>query len=356
MFYRESGRLATSHADLLARLPMREDRTALVLLLCVAYLVVPNVAGAYLLGTILTPLLILSLAALGLNLVMGFAGQASLGTGGFMAVGAYMSYKMATNLPDLPIIVVFVVSGVIASAVGVLFGLPSLRLRAFYLAIATLAAQFFLEWLFFKVPWFWNYHPSGVVSTPGVVVLGFSMEDPVNRYLLVLSIVVVMTIIASNLIRSHVGRAWMSIRDNEVAAEIIGIRPYFGKLTAFAVSSFYCGVAGAMWAFLFLGSVEITAFSIEMSFRVMFMIIIGGLGSIAGTFLGAAFVVLLPLMLSVAPRAIGLSLSTEAVSNLEIIIFGLLITFFLIVEPQGLAKLVATGREKLRAWPYPYLR
>ncbi len=356
MFYREAGQLATSYSAHLSLIGVREDRIAMLALLLAAFVVVPLVASDYWLGTILTPLLILALAALGLNLLMGYAGQASLGTGGFMAVGAYVSYKLATNLPEIPVLIDFFLAGIVASLVGVLFGLPSLRLRAFYLAIATLAAQFFLEWLFFKVPWFWNNHPSGVVSTPDFAVLGFSMESKVNSYLLTLTIVCVMAVLAKNLVRSHFGRSWMSIRDHEIAAEIIGIRPPIAKLTAFAISSFYCGVAGALWAFLFLGSVEITAFSINMSFKVMFMIIIGGLGSISGAFLGAAFVLLLPLFLATAPAAIGLPLSTEAVSNLELILFGALIVFFIIVEPQGLARLASLAREKLRSWPYPYFR
>jgi len=155
-------------------------------------------------------------------------------------------------------------------------------------------------------------------------------------------------------VRGRIGRTWMATRDMDVAAEIIGIRPLYAKLSAFAVSSFFIGVAGALWAFVHLGSWEPLAFDVNRSFSILFMVIIGGLGSILGGFLGAAFITVLPLLLNQAPQWLGISISTAMISHMETMIFGSLIVFFLIVEPLGLARLWRIGKEKLRVWPFPY--
>jgi branched-chain amino acid transport system permease protein len=246
----------------------------------------------------------------------------------------------------------------VAAAIGLVFGIPSLRIKGLYLAVATLAAQFFLSWLFNRVAWFYNYNPSGTITAPPRRFLGLMVTGPeataTVRYLVALSFVVVFACIAKNLVRSEIGRTWMAIRDMDVAAEIIGIRPLTTKLTAFAVSSFYCGVAGALVLFLYLGSVETLAFDVAVSFQVLFMIIIGGLGSILGSIIGAAFITIVPIFLTNAPHVIGLTVPVNLSKNIEAIIFGGLILFFLIVEPQGLARLWQIGKEKLRRWPFPY--
>jgi branched-chain amino acid transport system permease protein len=174
------------------------------------------------------------------------------------------------------------------------------------------------------------------------------------RYLIALSFVTVFALAAKNLVRGRVGRSWMAIRDRDIAAEIIGIRPLRTKLAAFAISSFYCGVAGAEFVFLYLGSAETLAFDVGLSFLVLFMIIIGGLGSILGSFLGAAFIILLPILLTRAPHLVGLDLPVALQKQLELMVFGGLIIFFLIVEPQGLARLWQITKEKLRLWPFPH--
>jgi branched-chain amino acid transport system permease protein len=254
---------------------------------------------------------------------------------------------------------VFLLAGLGTAGVGVLFGLPSLRIKGFYLAVATLAAQFFLVWVFNKFDWWTNYSASGVISAPPRDILpGFAVTGsgahPAVKYLFLVAFVAVLALVAKNLVRSRIGRSWMAIRDMDIAAEIIGIRPLWAKLSAFAVSSFYIGIAGALWAFVYTGSVEALAFQIDRSFQVLFMVIIGGLGSILGSFLGAAFIVLLPILLSNAPVALGLHISVETVQHMEFMIFGGLIIFFLIVEPHGLARLWQIGKEKLRLWPFPY--
>ncbi|MBL6942340.1 MAG: branched-chain amino acid ABC transporter permease, partial [Rhodospirillales bacterium] len=283
MLYREAGQFKTSYAKDQAIFPILQDRVMMVLMLVVAFVGVPMLASEYWLSTIMLPFLVFSLAALGLNLLTGYAGQLSLGTGGFMATGAFAAYKLAVAFPEMNIVIVFLLSGVITAAVGVLFGLPSLRIKGFYLAVATLASQFFLIWMFNKFPWFTNYSSSGVISAPPRAVFGDffvtgSSASPANKYLFTLVIVCVLALAAKNIVRSHVGRSWMAIRDMDIAAEIIGIKPLQTKLGAFAVSSFYCGISGALWAFIYTSSVEALAFDITRSFQILFMIIIGGLG------------------------------------------------------------------------------
>jgi branched-chain amino acid transport system permease protein len=359
MLYRETGQFRTSYAADQSILPIRQDRIGLAIILLVAFLVIPLAASNYWLTTIMLPFLIYALAALGLNILTGYAGQLSLGTGGFMACGAFAAFKLATGFPELHIVLVFGLAGLITAGVGVLFGVPSLRIKGFYLAVATLAAQFFLLWLFNRVPWFTNYTASGVITAPpraifGDVFVTGSAATPVYKYLFVLAVVTLLALAAKNMVRCKIGRAWMAIRDMDIAAEIIGIRPLTAKLSAFAISSFYVGIAGALWAFIYTSSVEALAFQIDVSFRILFMIIIGGLGSILGSFLGAAFIVLLPIFLNNAPALFGFHMPTDLVTHVEFMIFGALIIFFLIVEPHGLARLWQISKEKLRRWPFPY--
>jgi len=359
MLYRETGQFKTSYAADHAIFPIRQDRIGIAVILALAYVAIPLVASNYWLSTIMLPFLIFSLAALGLNILTGYAGQLSLGTGGFMACGAFAAYKLATAFPELHIVVVFALAGVITAGVGILFGIPSLRIKGFYLAVATLAAQFFLIWLFNRLPWFTNYSPSGVITAPPRAVFGDvfvtgAQATPIAKYLFVLTLVAVLALAAKNMTRCKIGRSWMAIRDMDIAAEIMGIRPLTAKLSAFAISSFYCGVAGALWSFIYTSSVEALAFEISRSFQILFMIIIGGLGSILGSFLGAAFIVLLPIFLSNAPAMIGIAMDVDLITHLEFMIFGALIIFFLIVEPHGLARLWQIGKEKLRRWPFPY--
>jgi branched-chain amino acid transport system permease protein len=352
MLYREAGQFKTSYQSDGQILPIRQDRVALVSLLVVALVAIPLLASPYLLSAILIPFLIFSLAALGLNILTGYAGQLSLGTAAFMAVGAYASFNFVARIPGIPLLVAFVLGGLCAALVGIAFGLPSLRIRGFYLAAATLATQFFVIWCLTKIPYLTNYSSSGVVTVQTMNMFGYTFVTPASKYLLVLGIVAGMALLAKNMIRSNVGRSWMAIRDMDMAAEVIGFRPLRTKLLAFAVSSFYCGVAGALYAFAYLGTVEPEAYSLDLSFRILFMVIIGGVGSILGSFLGAAFIVLLPIFLNMLAHALGLA--TDYASNLELMVFGGLIIFFLIVEPHGLARLWQIGKEKLRLWPFPH--
>ena len=354
MLYRENGQFKTNYAADQQIFPIRQDRIALALLLFFAVVVVPLVAPEYLFRAILIPFLILSLAALGLNILVGYCGQISLGTGAFMAVGAYGAYNFAVRIPGMPLIASLLLGGVCATVVGVLFGIPSLRIKGLYLAVATLAAQFFADWAFLRISWFTNDSSSGSVSVAQLNVLGWMIDTPAEKYLFCLAFLIVFALLAKNLVRGHIGREWMAIRDMDVAAAVIGIRPVYAKLTAFAVSSFIVGVAGALWGFVHLGGWEPAAFSIDRSFQLLFMVIIGGLGSIMGSFFGAAFIVVLPILLDNMPYWFDIPIDTALASHLTFMVFGALIVFFLIVEPHGLAKLWSIGKEKLRLWPFPH--
>jgi branched-chain amino acid transport system permease protein len=358
MLYREAGQFKTSYVEDQQIFPIRQDRIVMALLLVVAFVVVPLTANEYWLSAILMPVLIFALATLGLNLLTGYAGQLSLGTAAFMAVGAFAAYNFILRVPGIPLLAAFALAGLCAALVGILFGLPSLRIKGFYLAVATLAAQFFVVWALTKFGWFSNYSSSGVIDAQKMSILGYSFDSPVAKYLLVLAIVALLALGAKNMVRCSMGRAWMAVRDMDVAAEVIGIRILQTKLLAFAISSFYCGVAGALYAYAYLGTVEPEAFDLDLSFRILFMVIIGGLGSIMGSFLGAAFITLLPIFLNTLSgpleRLLGSTLPSGLMSNLEVIVFGALIIFFLIVEPNGLARLWQIGKEKLRLWPFPH--
>ena len=354
MLYRENGQFKSSYRSDQQIFPILQDRIAIGLLLAVAFFAIPLLSSEYLLRAIFVPFLILSLAALGLNILVGYCGQISLGTGAFMAIGAYAAYNFQARIPGMPLVLSLLLGGLCSTAVGVLFGIPSLRIKGLYLAVATLAAQFFTDWAFLRIKWFTNDSSSGSVSVAGLNVFGIPIESPVQKYLLCLGFLVVFALLAKNLVRGAIGREWMAIRDMDVAAAVIGIRPVYAKLTAFAVSSFIVGVAGGLWGFVHLGSWEPAAFNIDRSFQLLFMVIIGGLGSIMGSFFGAAFIVVLPIVLDGLPYWFGIPIDTALASHLTFMIFGALIVFFLIVEPHGIARLWSTAKEKLRLWPFPH--
>lgn len=358
MLYREAGDFKTSYRDDSQTFPIKFDRIRYYAVLVVAFGIIPFVINDYWANAVFVPFLIYAIAALGLNILTGYCGQVSLGTGGFMAVGAYACYKLMTAFPDVSILIHIVLAGGITAAVGAAFGLPSLRIKGFYLAVATLAAQFFLVWLFNKVPWFYNHSASGQINAPERTVLGIAVTGAQTpawaKYLVCLVFAFAIAWLARNLTRGSIGRQWMAIRDMDIAAEIIGVNPLRAKLSAFAVSSFFIGIAGALFFAVYLGAAEVgESFGINKSFLVLFMIIIGGLGSIFGSFAGAAFLVLLPVLLKNVLVG-GLGWPTDLAAHIELMIVGALIVAFLIVEPHGLAQLWRVAKEKLRLWPFPH--
>jgi len=358
MIYRESGDYSTTYAEDSQTFPIKFDRYRYYVVLFIAFAVIPLVINDYWASAVFVPFLIYAIAAIGLNILTGYCGQVSLGTGGFMAVGAYSVYKLMTAFPDVSIAIHVVIAGFITAGVGVIFGLPSLRIKGFYLAVATLAAQFFLVWLFNRVPWFFNYSASGMINSPERTIFGYIVTGPntdaTAKYLISLLFLTACAILARNMTRGSLGRKWMAIRDMDIAAEIIGVDPLRAKLSAFAISSFFIGISGALFFSVYLGAVEVgEAFGIQKSFLILFMIIIGGLGSMFGSFAGAAFMVLMPVLLkNVLVGQFGWA--TDLAAHLEFVIVGGLIIVFLIVEPHGLAQLWRLAKEKLRLWPFPH--
>ena len=358
MLYRTAGQFKTTyHADH-ALFPVRQDAILLGLILLLAFVVIPLTASEFTFRALLIPVLIYALAALGLNILTGYAGQLSLGTGAFMGVGAYACYKLVTIFPEMNIVVAIALSGFFSAAVGVAFGLPSLRIKGFYLAIATLAAQFFLVWLFEKWAWLYNYSSSGAIQVYNIDMFGITVAGPnataVTQYYFVLCFVAVITWFAINITRGRIGRIWKSVRDMDIAAELVGINLMKAKLSAFAVSSYIVGISGALFVFLWRGAAEPVLFDIPLSFRVLFIAIIGGLGSILGNYLGAILIVALPVIISALPSALGIPIASATVEHLNTMIVGALIIVFLIVEPHGLARFWAIIREKLIMWPFPH--
>jgi branched-chain amino acid transport system permease protein len=358
MFYREAGQFKTTYQADQAVFPILQDRVGAAVILFGAFVLIPLAGSDFFLSVVMIPLLILSLAAIGLNILTGYTGLLSLGTGGFMGVGAFACYKLTSIYPDVNIVVWIFVSGLFSTAVGILFGLPSLRIKGFYLTVATLAAQFFLDWLFIRVQWLTNYNTSGSIEVPTRTIFSWPVTGPNAtpqfRYLVILAIVTVLTWFASNLVHGRIGRMWMAVRDMDLAAELIGIPLYRTKLLAFAVSSYYCGVAGALMVFLWYGSAEPGVFNIDQSFTILFMVIIGGLGSLTGSFLGAALIYGFPIVLRGVLQGLGWNILPATIEHLTFMSVGALIILFLIIEPLGLARLWQITKQKLRVWPFPY--
>ncbi|WP_430641885.1 branched-chain amino acid ABC transporter permease [Bradyrhizobium nanningense] len=312
----------------------------IVLVIVAAYGIVPLAGSDYLLDAVLTPFLALSLAAVGLNVLTGYAGQVSLGSAAFLAVGAYAAYNLHLRVPALPLLIDLVLAGGVAAAIGIVFGLPSLRLRGFYLAVSTLAAQFFVQWALTKFSWFSNDNPSGVIDAPVLSIAGSAFTSAAERYVFSLTIVVVLTLLTLRLLRSQSGRNFIAVRDHEIAAKVIGVPLLRTKLLAFAISSFLIGVAGVLWAFAYLRTVEPAGFNLDRSFQILFIIIIGGLASLRGSFIGAAFIVVFPLLLSrVGAALLGSVFDSGVLEMSQRIVIGALIIVFLIAEPRGLIAL-----------------
>jgi branched-chain amino acid transport system permease protein len=352
MLYRECGNFKDTYAKDMAIFPIPLDRWGLGVMLVLAFVAIPLTANNYWLSSIMIPFYCFSLAALGLNFLTGYAGQVSIGHAAFMAVGAYGSLNLYTRF-HLPLLLSIPGGGIIAAAVGTIFGIPSLRIKGFYLAVSTLAAQFIIEWLLTH----WKWVSGGVFGTievPDLYVFGWLLDTPVKKYYLVLCVMVLLVVFGKNLVRGQLGRNWMAIRDMDVAAEIIGVSLFRYKLIAFAISAFYAGIAGALVTMTYYGAANIEEFNLVLSFHLLGMIIIGGMGTILGSFFGAGFMVLLPIFINQTLLVFLERAPSDLRANSEAIVFGGLIVFFLIVEPYGMARLWRTIKDKMRLWPFPY--
>jgi len=352
MFYRECSNFKDSYASDMAIFPIPLDRWGFIFMLFVAFVIVPLFASEYFIANIIIPFYCFSLAAFGLNLLAGYAGQVSIGHAAFMAIGAYASFILYGRY-GVPLVPSIIGAGLISAVIGAFFGLPSLRIKGFYLAISTLASQFIIEWVIVHVQWI-SGGVFGTIEAPKMFIFGFAIDTAVKKYYLAMCIMAVLMALGKNLVRGQLGRNWMAIRDVDYAAEIIGVNLYRDKLIAFAVSTFYAGVAGALICFCYVGSANIEEFNVMVSFALLGMIIIGGLGTVLGSFLGAAFFVTLPIGISQSLGAFMEVVPTDILANAESIIFGGLIVLFLIVEPYGMARLWHTIKDKMRLWPFPY--
>ncbi len=321
--------------------------------LVVAFGIVPAVATDYWLSSIIIPTVVMGLAGISLNLLQGYAGLVSLGSAAFMSVGVFSAYNLILRVPGLPLPAVLLLSGLIAAAVGVFFGLPALRFRGFYLGASTLGAQFFFPWLFTNYPWFSNDSQSLTISAPRLEFLGYDLQSPVGRYLFVATVTALLIGLAFLVVRSRLGREWMAIRDQETAASVLGIRVARRKLQAYAISSFFLGITGVLWGFAYLGTADAHTYNLDKSFQVLFIVLIGGTATIFGNFLGAAFIVLTPILLDHLVLAANIAYLSDqgAITNLQRVIFGAIIIFILIKEPDGLSAWIRRGAEALRARP-----
>jgi branched-chain amino acid transport system permease protein len=328
----------------------KADIINFIVLLVIGFLIIPNIITSdYWYTSILIPWLCLTLAALGQNIVMGYTGQLSLGAAGFMCAGAYACYNMMLRIQDMPFLGALVLSGLIAACLGLIFGLPSLRIRGIYLMVATLASQFFIVWVIDKFGWFKNYDVSGSTTFQKIYINGVAFTNGYMMYLLVAAIVVIITLLAINMARGATGRNWMAVRDMEIAAESMGVSLLKTKLQAFAINAFLCGIAGALYAYTYLKNIEpFAAFNISLSFKIMFMAIIGGLGTISGAFIGAAFILLFPVVLNALGNNVfhGM-IDATIISSIEQVVFGGLIITLMIFEPLGFAKLWETLKQKV---------
>ena len=355
MFHSETGIFKTSYAADMALFPLPIARWAVAGLAFVFVVVVPLVASPYLM-TLLNLVLIAVVGAIGLDILVGYTGLISIGAGGFMSVGAYTAANLVVRL-GLPFWAAIPAGGLMAALVGIVVGMPSLRIKGIYLAVATLASQFIIEWLINHVTWI-SGGIEASIQVPPPVIFGYKLVTPQQLYWFLLFFAVLAIVATLNLMRSRIGRAFIAIRDQDIAAEIIGINIFRYKLYAFAISSFYAGVTGVLYTY-YLGIANYEQFGIDVSINYLAMIIIGGLGSVQGAVFGAAFITLLPeatrlFLTDFGGAVFSQDTIRQLVPNLTLILFGGLIIFFLIVEPEGLNRLWRNIRNYFRLWPFSY--
>lgn len=325
-----------------ARSSTLSTQTIAICIVAVLAVSAPLLVGEYWLKAILIPTLIFGLAALGLNMVTGYAGLISMGQAAFMAVGAF-SAVIAYGRFGIPVPFALLLAGAVSALIGVVVGTPSLRIKGLYLMVATLAAQFIVIWVLQRVPWTGS-GSFATLNTPPVSIAGWKIDGAIDRYYLVLFVVALLTLVGRNVVTSRIGRAWMALRDHDVAATVMGVSMLRYNLLAFLMAAFYAGVAGGLVVFGWTGAASVQEYELEISIDILGMIIIGGLGSVLGSYLGAGFILLLPIVISMAMHQISGLLGRGAVpvailANAEHIVFGVLVLYFLIKEPQGLAQL-----------------
>jgi branched-chain amino acid transport system permease protein len=355
MFHRESGVFKTDYGADMALYPLPIAKWAVAAMAVLFIVVAPLTLGEYLIS-ILNLILIAAVGAMGLNILVGYTGQVSIGHAAFMSVGAYTAANLIVRV-GAPFWVAIPAGGLMAALVGAVVGIPSLRIKGLYLAIATLAAQLIIEWTINHVPWI-SGGVQASIEVPRPSVLGMPLKTQTQLYFFLMFFVVLAIVAMQNLVRGRIGRAFIAVRDHDTAAEIIGINIFRYKLLAFAISSFYAGVTGVLYTY-YLGIANYEQFQINVSIDYLAMIIIGGLGSVLGSILGAAFVTLLPIVTRWVLEGVGGLLFSQAdllniIPNLRLVMFGGLIVLFLVLEPEGLNRLWVNVRNYFRMWPFSY--
>lgn len=355
MFHRESGVFKTTYASDMALYPLPIAKWTVAVLALIFVVIVPLSVHEYYLA-ILNLIFIAIVGALGLNILVGYTGQISIGHGAFMSVGAYTAANLAVRL-GLPFWITLPAGGLMAALIGVFVGMPSLRIKGLYLAIATLAGQLIIEWTINHVPAI-SGGAQASIEVPRPDLFGLVLNTQGRLYFFLLFFAVLAIVATLNLVRSRIGRAFVAVRDQDIAAEIIGINIYRYKLLSFAVSSFYAGVCGVLYTYYF-GIANYEQFQLIVSIDFLAMVIIGGLGSVLGSILGAVFVTLLPIVLRLLLESVGSLIFSQGelanvISGTRLAIFGALIIFFLIVEPEGLNRLWRNIRSYFRVWPFSY--
>ena len=355
MIHRECGVLKTTYEADMALYPLPIARWAVAAVAVIFFAIVPLTLDDYFLS-IANLVCVAIVGAVGLNILVGYTGQVSIGHGAFMSVGAYTAANLANRLGS-PWPVNLLAGGLMAAAVGAVVGIPSLRIKGLYLAIATLAGQFIIEWIINHVTFISGGVQASIpVARPRIGSMALDSQRAIYYFLLVF---VVLALVGNmNLVRSRVGRAFIAIRDQDIAAEIIGINIFRYKLLAFAVSSFYAGVTGVLYTY-YLGIANYEQFQLGVSVDYLAMIIIGGLGSVLGSVFGATFITLLPIVIRRVMEAFGgiffePGTLLNLIPNVRVMLFGALIIFFLIVEPEGLNRLWRNIRSYFRIWPFAY--
>ena len=355
MFHREAGIFKTTYAADMALYPLPIAKWTVAALALLFVVLIPLLFAEYYLA-ILNLIFIAVVGALGLNVLVGYTGQISIGHGAFMSVGAYTAANLAVRL-DLPFWITLPAGGLMAALIGVVVGIPSLRIKGLYLAIATLAGQLIIEWTINHVPAI-SGGAQASIQVPRPDLFGLILNTQSRLYFFLLFFAALAIVATLNLMRSRIGRAFIAVRDQDIAAEIIGINIYRYKLLSFAISSFYAGVCGVLYTYYF-GIANYEQFQLIVSIDYLAMIIIGGLGSVLGSIFGAIFVTLLPIVLRLLLENVGSLVFSESelanvISGTRLAVFGALIIFFLIVEPEGLNRLWRNVRNYFRVWPFSY--
>ncbi|HEY0824451.1 MAG TPA: branched-chain amino acid ABC transporter permease [Ramlibacter sp.] len=356
MFYRRAGIFHTSYAGDRALFPIPFERWAMAAILAFG-LAAPFVLSSLVLTSYVKPWLIWTSAVLGLNLILGWAGQFHFGYAAIMGIGAYASVHATRH--GVPWELAVILGGLTASVIGVVFAFAALRVKGLYLALSTLAMQFVMDWVISHVPAI-SGGVSATLQAPPLRLLGQAVTSEAGVYYVVLGWTVFVTVFMLNLRRTALGRALVAVREKDFAAAVIGVQSFYYKLVAFATSAFIGGVSGAMLIFAFYHAVTAEQFAVNVSIELLAMVIVGGLGSIIGSYFGTAFILLLPgqmnALIAWLAKLSGMNIGVETLAHIPHMVYGATIILVLLVEPMGLGKLYGNVRNYLLVWPFGYVR